>query len=133
MVHNRVTTSSGGSDDHLLQQLGARLARERLRRNWTQEELAEEAGLSRSTLRRLEAGESTQMVAFLRVLRALGLAANLEKLIPEAEATPLERLVEEKRSGRRRRASRRRRKEKRGGHREETGQSSDGWIWGEDR
>ena len=59
------------SDEALLRELGHRLARHRLNRNMTQAALAHEAGVSRSTVARLESGESTQLTNLLRILRGI--------------------------------------------------------------
>jgi transcriptional regulator with XRE-family HTH domain len=72
------------SDEALLQELGQRIARLRLERNLSQAQLAEQAGISKRTLERLEAGASaTQLSLFLRVLRQLDLLEQLELLLPE--------------------------------------------------
>lgn len=108
MSQKSITKRFEGDDAIVLGELGHRLATERLRRNWTQAELAEEAGVSRSTVRRLEAGESTQMTNLIRILRALRLLPNLEALVPTAVTGPIERL--EKNDRPRRRASSKRRR-----------------------
>ncbi len=109
------------SDDELLGELGARLAHERLTRNLTQSALAAEAGLSRATVRRLEGGHSIQLAHLIRILRALGMTANFQALVPEPIARPLEQL--ERRGRRRQRASSNPRPEP-----EDAGP----WKWGED-
>jgi transcriptional regulator with XRE-family HTH domain len=91
------------SDEEALADLGSRLARVRLDRNLTQATLAAEAGVSTSTVKRLEAGGSTQLTNLMRVLRALGLLANLAALVPVPAVRPLE--VLERHGGRRQRAS----------------------------
>ncbi|MGA8278478.1 MAG: helix-turn-helix transcriptional regulator [Rhodanobacteraceae bacterium] len=92
------------SDARVLRELGARLAAERLAQDLTQAHLAEQAGISKRTLERLESGAvATQLSTFLRVLRVLGLQDKLEALIPEPVPSPIEQL---KRKGRtRQRAS----------------------------
>ncbi len=80
------------TDDAVLAELGARVRRERLQRNQTQQQLAEEAGVSKRTLERLEAGESTQLSSFVRIARALGLLERFEALLPEPLPSPIERL-----------------------------------------
>lgn len=55
----------------------------RLFRNWTQRELAERAGVSYSTLRRLEDGESVRLADTLSVLEVLGLLGPLVAAIQE--------------------------------------------------
>ena len=95
------------SDEALLQELGQRIARLRLERNLSQAQLAEQAGISKRTLERLEAGAAaTQLSLFLRVLRQLDLLERLELLLPEPQASPLA-LLEQQQSTRKR-ASRRR-------------------------
>lgn len=106
-----------GSDASVLEELGRRLAGQRLERNWTQAELAREAGVSKRTLVRLEGGESTQLTNLVRVLRALGLLARLDALAPPSAIRPLEQL--------RGRARRRRRASPRGAATVERG----GWVW----
>lgn len=80
------------NDDRVLAELGARLARARLDENLTQAELAREAGISKRTLERLEAGRSTQLTNLLRVLRALGRLERLDALVPEAVPSPVQQL-----------------------------------------
>lgn len=80
------------TDAAVLAELGERLAARRLERNQTQAELAEEAGVSRRTLGRIEAGESTQLTNLVRVVRALGLLAALDELLPPPTPSPLAQL-----------------------------------------
>lgn len=80
------------SDEGTLEELGRRLARLRLNINWTQGMLAKEAGVSQRTVHRLERGYSTQASNLIRVLRALELLENLEALVPEPAASPIQQL-----------------------------------------
>lgn len=92
------------TDESILEELGARLAGTRLGRNLTQAALADQAGVSKRTVERLEAGAvATQMSGFLRVCRVLGLVEGFESLVPEEVASPMEQLKRE--SGKRQRAS----------------------------
>ena len=77
------------TDSAVLEELGARLARARIDANLTQARLAEEAGVGKRTLERLEAGHSTDFTMLLRVLRTLKLTEGLENLIPEAPQSPI--------------------------------------------
>lgn len=79
------------TDQTILAELGRRLARTRLERNISQEELATEAGVSKSTVERLETGRSVKLSSFLRVLRALGQLDVLDRLLPEPLPSPIER------------------------------------------
>lgn len=78
------------TDDALLQETGERIAQRRKLLQFTQAELAREAGVSRSTIERLEAGHSVQLTNLLRVLRRLELLENIEALLPPATPTPME-------------------------------------------
>jgi transcriptional regulator with XRE-family HTH domain len=94
------------SDAALLQELGQRIARLRLERNLSQAQLAEQAGISKRTLERLESGAAaTQLSLFLRVLRQLNLLERLDLLLPEPQPSPIALL--ERQEGQRKRASRR--------------------------
>jgi transcriptional regulator with XRE-family HTH domain len=76
-----------------LRELGARIARARLERNLTQSVMAEQAGVSKRTVERLESGEvATQLSGFVRVCRALGLIEKLDALIPEPVPSPIAQL-----------------------------------------
>ena len=114
------------TDEVILGELGSRLAQARLERNLTQAQLATQAGISKRTLERMEAGASAmQMSAFLRVCRVFGLLEHLELLLPEPGPSPIEQL---KLGGRkRRRAS--------GTHLPPAGQVSSPpqapWTWGD--
>lgn len=104
----------------LAQALGQRLERYRIARNLKQEDLAAQAGLSRMTIGKLEAGGGATLDTLLRVLRALGLEDRLLALIPDAEISPLD-----PRAGQ----NRPRRRVRRKGTEEEDGP----WTWGDDR
>ena len=80
------------TDDAVLNEFGERLASRRLQREQTQAALAKEAGVSLSTVTRIEAGRSAEFTSIVRLTRALGLLANLDAVIPEAGPTPMERL-----------------------------------------
>lgn len=109
------------TDSALLGTLGERLAEARLARNRTQADLAREAGISRRTLVRLEAGESTQLTNLIRVLRALGLVGNLDALVPAPAPSPLAEFRDEE--ARRQRAT---------GRRAAEAESPGGWTWGDE-
>jgi transcriptional regulator with XRE-family HTH domain len=70
--------------------IGASLAAVRLSRNVTQAALADEAGISVSTLKRLEHGDNPTLDSLVRVMIALKLVDNLALLVPDASVRPLE-------------------------------------------
>ncbi len=92
------------TDDVVLTELGGRLARIRLERNLTQGQLAEQAGVSKRTVERLESGAvATQLSGFIRVCRVLGMLERLDTLVPEPVPSPVTQL--KLRGRQRRRAS----------------------------
>ena len=81
------------TDQTILRELGVRMAGLRLARNLTQATLAEEAGVSRSTVERLESGVvALQLYGFLRVCRVLDLIDGLNLLVPEPGPSPVDLL-----------------------------------------
>lgn len=85
-------------DKAILQDLGHNIAKERLRSGLTQVQLATEAGVSLPTIKRLEAGNSTQLTNLIRILRALNLLDNFANLVPDYSSTDLQRLGQNKRA-----------------------------------
>jgi transcriptional regulator with XRE-family HTH domain len=84
------------TDESVLAELGGRLAGARLARNLTQAALADQAGVSKRTVERLESGAvATHLSGFLRVCRTLGLLERFESLVPEAAASPMAQLQQQ--------------------------------------
>ena len=90
------------TDAAVLAELGHRLERHRLERNWTQAELAAEAGIGQATVQRAERGESVQMTSMIKLLRALGLLAGFDLAVPESIDLPIAQLEREQRKARQR-------------------------------
>ena len=89
------------TDEAILTELGGRLTRIRLERNLTQAQLAEQAGVSKRTVQRLEAGAvATQLSGFIRVCRVLDVIERFDLLVPEPVPSPVAQL---KLAGRKRR------------------------------
>jgi transcriptional regulator with XRE-family HTH domain len=81
------------NDDAVLQELGARITSARVAQNLTQAALAEQAGVAKRTIERLESGAvATQLSGFLRVCRVLGLLERLDALIPAPTVSPMMQL-----------------------------------------
>jgi transcriptional regulator with XRE-family HTH domain len=114
--------SKGLTDQAILREMGARLAAARLARNLTQAMLAEQAGVSKRTVERLESGEvAARLSGLVRVCRVLDLLDRLENLVPTPSASPVEQL---KLAGRRRqRAS---------GRRAAAKKTTPTWTWGDE-
>ena len=77
------------TDEAVLAELGQRLERIRLDRNQTQAQLADNAGISKRTVERLEGGQSVQLSSLIRVCRQLNLSEHLELFIPQPPPSPL--------------------------------------------
>jgi transcriptional regulator with XRE-family HTH domain len=77
------------SDGAILAELGGRLARRRIDMALTQADLAREAGVSKRTVERIEAGASAQMASLVRICRVLDLIAGLDQFIPAAAPGPM--------------------------------------------
>lgn len=73
-------------------ELGRRLASLRLSANLSQSQLAEEAGVARRTITRLEHGEGISLDTLIRIMRALGVADRLETLLPDPAVQPIDRI-----------------------------------------
>lgn len=78
------------SDKTILAEIGQRIARRRLAQHLTQAELAEEAGIAKRTLERVEAGLTAQFTTIIRIFRVLGLLPELDHLLVEPSLRPLE-------------------------------------------
>jgi len=57
-------------------------------KNISQAKLAEEAGVSRRTISRMENGKGVSLDTFIRVMQALGLTDQLDALIPASDIRP---------------------------------------------
>ena len=102
----------------LMAGIGKKIARHRLNRNITQATLARDAGIALRTLRRLEAGKTSSMDTFLRVLMFLGLDDTLLLIFPHDDTIrPIDRM---KYGDKLRQRARPKPKK-----------ASDTWIWGE--
>lgn len=108
------------TDNAVLEELGRRLRRRRIDLGLTQADLAEEAGVSKRTVERLEAGAPTQTPNLVRILRSLDLLNTLSRLVPETGPRPMELL---KLKGKQRQRATSRRSQNR---------SNAAWSWGDD-
>jgi transcriptional regulator with XRE-family HTH domain len=77
------------TDKAVLHEVGDRLERRRIDAGMTQARLAEEAGISKRTVERIEAGHSTDFVMLMRVLRVLKLLESLDQLVSDMPQSPL--------------------------------------------
>ena len=107
------------TDETILAEIGDRIAGRRLESQLTQAALAKEAGVSKRTLERVEAGATAQMTTIIRIFRVLDLLSNLDQLLPESKPGPIE--VMTRKGKRRKRASSKSR-----------GSAQEPWKWGDD-
>lgn len=80
------------NEDAVMIELGRRIERLRIDRELTQNELAEQAGIGKRTLERLENGYQVQTSSLIRTLRCLGRLEALDTVVPEAGTRPIEML-----------------------------------------
>ena len=94
------------SDDAVLAEIGKRIADRRVDLQLTQAAVAEQAGIAKRTLERMEAGHSSQLSSLVRLLRVLDGLPGLDSLVPETGLRPMDLLkrkgkVRQRASGRR--------------------------------
>jgi len=77
------------TDAVVLSEIGGRLKRARVDANLTQAQLAQQAGIAKRTVERLESGDSSDSLVLIRVLRVLKLLGNLENLLPDMPQSPV--------------------------------------------
>lgn len=112
------------TDAAIVRELGRRVALHRVARDLTQEELADAAGVGRSTVQRIEGGESIQLTSFVKLMRALDRLEALDGVLAASLRSPLADLERER--GRRRRV--------RHGRAERDAVAADdgAWTWGDE-
>ena len=109
------------TDQAILDEIGQRLTRRRIDSGLTQAELARQAGVGRSTVERMEAGHSTQISSFIRVLRVLNLLEQFFNLFPKPGLHPMD-LVKMQGKVRQRASSSRKRPQ----------EAASDWTWDDD-
>ena len=78
------------ADEMILTKIGERLKAVRLKQNITQQRLAEDSGVSLSSVKKIENGEIRSFESLLRVLRTLGKLEVLQPLVEEEQLSPSE-------------------------------------------
>ncbi|WP_267177619.1 helix-turn-helix transcriptional regulator [Marinicella marina] len=87
----RIMLFESMNDAAVAAEIGQRIRQLRLEKNLTQQQVADEVGLSRLSYRRLETGEA-KFVNVIAVLRFLGGLEALNQAIPETVFSPIEQL-----------------------------------------
>lgn len=113
-------------DEAVVAEFGRRIALYRVARNLTQGEFADRAGVARSTVQRIERGESIQLSSLVKLLRALDRLDALDAVLAAELRSPVAEL--------RRQRERRRRVRHRRGDSSDEPSSSDvtSWTWGDE-
>ena len=78
------------SDMAILSRIGNHMRSSRLKQNITQQSLADAAGVSLSSLKKIEKGEIGSFDSLLRVMRTLGKLDVLQPLVDEEQMSPSE-------------------------------------------
>lgn len=83
------------TENQILERLAKRLKDYRIRKSFTQKDLAEKSGVSLASIQKIEQGKSVSFNLLLAVLRSLRLLNNLEALVPDVSISPIELLKEQ--------------------------------------
>ena len=76
------------SDATILKELGEKFKTARINSGYSQEELAEHSGLSRTTITRLERGENISVLHLIRLLREVGEIEAFGRLMEDVMLDP---------------------------------------------
>lgn len=78
------------SDTQLSKRIGEKLKSIRLKRNITQQSLAEASSISLSSVKKVENGEIGSFDTLLRMLRTLGMLESISQLVEDEQLSPSE-------------------------------------------
>ena len=78
------------SDKTIMNRIGERIKVVRLKQNITQQSLAEESGLSLSSVKKIEKGEVGAFDSLLRIMRTLGMLDLFQPMMEEKQLSPNE-------------------------------------------
>lgn len=94
------------TDESLLIEIGSRLRDMRINANLRQNDLADKASISRSTVSKIERGKQVGVSEFLRYMRAIDLLESLDSVIWDTSMSPLKLASQQKKDRKRRRVGR---------------------------
>jgi transcriptional regulator with XRE-family HTH domain len=80
--------NSENNNSAVLSELGARIKRNRIDMQLSQQDFAAKAGISTRTLSAAENGEDIRLSNLIRILRTLGCLENIDLLLPELAFDP---------------------------------------------
>lgn len=85
-----MATYSAQTDKSALALLGRRMVAFRIRCNWTQAQLAEQAGVSKGTVEHIERGDSVQVLNLIKILRVYGMLDAFLAIFPDDSPSPMQ-------------------------------------------
>jgi len=96
------------SDIEVTNKISAKIKEIRLKQNISRQEMADNSGVSVSSIARMEDGEIKSFESFLRIIRSLGRMEIFIPMLQEEEISPVEyyKMVHSAKSKQRKRASR---------------------------
>lgn len=77
------------SDTEIIGEIGKRIRLKRMSENLTQQMLADQTGLNRSTIRDIESGKPVNFLSIIPVFRRLNLFEGIDKSIPDYDDSPV--------------------------------------------
>lgn len=83
----------GMTDLAIAVEIGKRIKATRAKKRFTQQEVAQRAGVSAFTVSQIETGKNTSLASLIAVMRVLKLLENFELLIPEQVISPVSLLT----------------------------------------
>ncbi|MEI7980373.1 MAG: helix-turn-helix transcriptional regulator [Bacteroidota bacterium] len=78
------------SDTVIMETIGSFIKHHRVQQNKSQNQLAKEAGIVRSTLSLFERGQNTSMISFVQLLRSLKLLHMLQEFQVKQQISPIQ-------------------------------------------
>lgn len=93
----------GMTDAAIISEIGKRIRGIRIKKKFTQKDVAERAGISVFTVSQIETGKNSSLASLIAVMRVLRLLENLEDFISTPVISPVEMLNQQsKRKGNKR-------------------------------
>lgn len=89
-MENKINNWHALSDPALLNSMGKFVKDIRLQQNKTQQQVADAAGINRSTIVQIENGKGGTMLSFIQMLRALGQLQLLQHFVVQQQFSPLQ-------------------------------------------
>lgn len=106
------------TDKAILAELTGRIVQRRIELGLTQQDVADQSGISLRTVKRIELGGDTQFSTIIRLLQVYDLIDRLDVLVPEPSVSPIQFVDQQHKP--RKRASK-------------TAKSAKPWKWGDER